>query len=470
MKSSSKLVNVARQGDSVTKNGALTNSTSLNSVVDMFFLAGASRNMSPKDMISLFVAAFVQNPLLAIKCLFWSRDIRGGAGERIFFQNIMKYVKIHYEDVYNKVIRLTPEYGYWKDILQIEVVNPEILMWMAAELNKKNGLLAKWLPRKGEWFNGLCKTMKKSPRDMRKLLVELTKVVEQQMCANDWTNIEFSHVPSIAFNNYKKAFERHDETRFKAFLESAVKGEVKVNASAIFPYTLYQSYRKGENSASIIAQWNNLPNYVKDGESFIPVCDVSGSMDDVYGKGTVTPMDISISLGVYLSERNKSIFKDAFITFSTTPTMEYLKGNVVERFAQLRRAHWAMSTNLQAVFTLILGNAVRAKLSSDDLPTTIVIISDMEFNGCVKGGMSVTNHEGIESQYKAAGYKVPKVVFWNVNGRMGNVPTSANAHNVALVSGASPAIVQSILGGEDFTPESVMLKTLEAERYSQIVI
>lgn len=455
----SPFVNAARQGDALTQNGAVTNSTSLNACVDLFFLAGASRNMPEADIIRVFTKAQVEDKQLAYKCLFWARDVRGGAGERRFFQLLMKHLRAQYNADWKFLYQHIPEYGYWKDFF-LMTPNKELIEFVIEKLQKNDGLCAKWMPRKGDWFNAVRRVMNVPPKTLRQLIVSNTKVVEQQMCANKWDQINFSHVPSLAFKLYKKAFDRHDHNRFQMFIAAAVKGEVKVNAAAIFPYQLYQSWKKGDDANAIIAQWQNLKNYVTGDNSFLPVCDVSGSM-------TGLPMEISVSLGVYLSERNQSVFKDAFVTFSGRPTLEYLKGNVVERFRQLKRAHWEMNTNLQAVFTLILNTAIKNKLEEQHLPRTVIIISDMEFDRCCNGLDSFT---AIANQYASAGYTMPRLVFWNVNGRVGNVPVSAKQTGVALVSGASPAIMQSVLEGRDFTPRGIMLHTLSGERYARIQV
>jgi hypothetical protein len=272
----SNLLNAMRQHDSETANGAVTHSTSLNAVVDMFFLAGASRQMSEQSIINVFIKAFHENPILAIKCLFWARDVRGGAGERRFFQIVMKHLisTSLYEELVDQLIIHVPEYGYWKDVFVLEKPKKDNLYWLLRELdeNPNKGLLAKWWPRKGEWFSKAHKFAKMTPKKFRKKLVELTKVVETDMCNKEWKNINYSHVPGQAFQRYKKAFMRNDESRFTQFVTKAIKGEVKVNSSTLFPYQLYQSFNRGENSNSIIAQWNNLPDYVGEG-SFLPMCD-----------------------------------------------------------------------------------------------------------------------------------------------------------------------------------------------------
>lgn len=454
----SNLLNAMRQHDSQTANGAVTHSTSLNAVVDMFFSAGASRKMDEKAMINIFVKAFDQDPILAIKCLFWSRDVRGGAGERRFFQVVMKSLikNFPYPELVDQLMINVPEYGYWKDVFTLEEPTTNNLNWLTTQLeeNPNKGLLAKWWPRKGKWFSSAHKYLNVTPKEFRKRLVELTKVVETQMCNREFEAIKYEQVPSQAFQKYKKAFAKRDEARFVKFITKALKGEVKINSSTLFPYQLYQSYYQGKDRNTLDAQWKNLPDYVGEG-SFLPMCDVSGSMGGL-------PMDISVSLGVYLSERNKSVFKDAFLTFSELPTLQYLKGTVSQRFDQLRTAHWAMNTDLTAAFELVLDKAVQNQLPQSDMPDTILIISDMEFD---PAWMGKTNYETIQMMYENAGYTAPKIAFWNVKGREGNVPVNANAFNVALISGASPAIVKNVLAGKDFTPTGIMLETLNSDRY-----
>lgn len=460
-----KFIQAVSQHDSRTSNDALTNSTSLNNVVDMFFLAGASRTMSEESIISVFVKAYTTNPLLAIKCLFWARDCRGGAGEKRFFRIIMQYLGIpgNYPHMMDELMIHVPTYGSWKDVLLIEKPNSNNLGWISNHLTEKeDGLLAKWLPRHGMWFEALRKHMKYTPKQLRKLLVTMTKVVETKMCARDWDDIQYSSVPSKAFNIYKEAFERHSPDRFSLFIENVKDGVDTIHSGQLFPYELYQSFISGKSKDVINEQWKALPDYVGEG-SFIPVCDVSGSMTEP----KMLPMSISVSLGVYLSERNKGIFKDAFITFTNTPQMHYLQGTACERFTQLQGAQWGMNTNLIAVFELILTNARRANLVQEDMPNTIIIISDMEFDLANSGS---TNFEHIISLYNQSGYIIPKIVFWNVNGRQGNVPVAANQRDVALVSGASPSIMKSVLAGEDFTPVGIMMETLMGERYKAIEI
>jgi hypothetical protein len=456
------LINATRQNDASTFNGAVTNSTSLNACVDMFFLAGASRKMSEGDIIILFERAYAENKRLAYKILFWARDARGGAGERRFFQVIMKHVRKHYSEEYDMLAVHVSEYGYWKDIFSIEQPDENNLNWLSYQLEESPNanLLAKWFPRKGQWFVAMHKYLKMTPKEFRKYLVAKTKVVESLMCENQWSDVNYAQVPSVAMNKYRKAFLKRDEERYNQFIADVHEGKTKINASVLFPHELYQAISGGQNASAVEAQWNALPNYMEGStERIIPVCDVSGSMSGL-------PMDVSVSLGIYISERNEGIFKDAFLTFSESPQMNYLKGTLSQRMRQLERADWGMSTNLQATFDLILNSALREELPESEMPTKLLIISDMEFNEA----SNMTNLDAIREKYKASGYKLPQIVFWNVNGRLGNSPASVSDAGIGLVSGFSPAILKSILKGEIYGPYQLMLDAVATERYSRIEV
>lgn len=468
MESKSSLVNAVRQEDALTANGMVTNSTSLNSNVDMFFLAGASRNMSEKDIEVLFQKSIVENPEVALKLMFWARDARGGAGERRFFRICSKFLNNNYFKFMEKNAKYVPEYGRWDDIFELD--DSIALPLIKEGLNNENGLLGKWLPRQGDFANKVRKYLGLNPKEYRKLIVGLSNTVEQKMCAKDWDAITYPHVPSVAMNKYRKAFLKNDASRFNEFIGLVHEGKEEIKAGVLFPHQLYQAYKRREDKMAVEAQWMNLPDFMSDSnERIIPVCDVSGSMTSQLGTGNLSPMDVSVALGVYISERNKSIFKDAFITFSSTPTMQYLKGSLYERLRQLETAQWNMSTNLEAVYKLILDKAVNAGLSEKDMPTKILIISDMEFNSAIHDG-SETAIKMINRMYSSHGYKMPQIVFWNVNGRLGNVPVNFKHEGVGLVSGFSPSILKSILNGSILSPEGLMLKTIMSERYQPITV
>jgi hypothetical protein len=464
MNSKSLLVNAARQHDSVTANGAVTHSTSLSACLDMFFMAGATRRWTEDQIVDLFLKAYSENKNLAYRILFWARDCRGGAGEKRFFRTVAIYCVAHMKDEWNALVILCPEYGSWKDIFSIEDPNLESLNWLKFQLeeNANANLLAKYFPRKGKWFSAMHKYMKLTPKEFRQYIVRKSTTVEQEICAGKWSSIDYAKVPSVAMNRYRQLFMKHDEARFTLFNENVLDGKTKVNASVLFPHQLYIAMQQGQNETAVEAQWQALPNYMEgSSERILPVCDVSASMEGL-------PMEVSVGLGLYIAERNEGIFKNAFLTFSETPSMEFVQGNTLkQKFNSIRRANWGGSTDLQATFNLILSRAIKHSLTEDDMPTKLLIISDMEFND-VEGYGGKTNLEEIQDKYAQAGYKMPQIIFWNVNGRLGNVPASMDQDKVGLVSGFSPAILKSILQGEVSTPYQLMMTAIGDSRYDSV--
>lgn len=489
-------IEMMTEKDAFTANGAITNSTSHYYPLDLFFLAGACRRESEDKIENVITKSYAQDRVKTLKIIFWAGDIRQGAGERRFFKLALNWLyKYHREDLY-QYLNYVPEFSRW-DVLFDFVDDAKIMEYIITQFKEGNSLLCKWLPRKAkvtdkfktekterhgksttkvtltktktrEIKNGLALKLRRAlgwnEVQYRKHLVSHTNVVETKMCAKKWSDINYEHVPSVAMNKYNKAWYRNDETRFKQYLEDVKKGDKKINASAIFPHDIIKNALQfnwnleihGLNEAQI-TQWNNLPNYLEGTvNQMIPVCDTSGSM---YG----LPIQICLALGLYISERNIGPFKDAFITFSGNPEMQVLKGDINQRMYQLARAEWGSNTNLNGVFELILRKARAVNLPAEQMPKTILVISDMEFDYCGE----LTNYETIKQAYHVSGYNCPNIVFWNVNGRAGNVPVTVNDQGVALVSGASPSLIKAVLTG-DIDPLNTMNSIIETERYSFI--
>jgi len=453
-----------------TANGAVTQETSLSKCVDLFFLAGASRRISESEIIQTFCEARAENKQLAWRIVLWARDCRGGAGEKRFFRVIGKFALEHFSDEWDHIAIAVPEVGSWKDLFLIEEPTKNNLNFLAIQLqeNKNKGLLAKYFPRKGKWFTAMHKYLGWTPKALRKFLVSETKVVEHAICKNQIGLINYSTVPSVAMNRYKNLFDRKDGSRFNTYIQDVLDGKSKINSSVLFPNDILSPlvsgdrYRFGADSdevSAIQAQWNALPDYMEDcTDRVLPLCDVSGSMHGL-------PMEVSVALGLYISERNKGIFKDAVMTFSADPEMHHITGrSIEERVNSLMCADWGMNTNLQKTFQVILDTAVNNCLPESEMPNKLLIISDMEFDQCG----TQTNLEGIRDQYEVAGYTLPEIVFWNVNGRPNNVPARSNDQGIGLVSGFSPAILKTILAGQVVNPVQLMRDAVDIERYSNI--
>ena len=448
-----------------TINGMKTNASSMNALVDLFFAIGASRG---KDMTKAFEKAIVANETLALRLLMWARDVRGGAGEREVVRKILTYMEKNHPAALERILPLIPEYGRFDDLLvfQTQAFKEKAYVIIGDALRAGNGLAAKWMPRKGPIAVEIRNFFGMSPKQYRKSLVALTKVVEQDMCAKRWNMIEYSHVPSLAAARYQKAFNRNDPMGYAKYKSELATGEAKINANAVYPYDVIKSGKFGGDHAVMQAQWDALPRYIGD-ELVLPMCDVSGSMGcPVGGNGNLSCMDVCVSLGLYLADKNTGPFKDMFLTFSARPSLNVLKGDLRSKLRQLETADWGMNTNLNAAFDEILRVAVKGKVKAADMPKYLLIMSDMEFDRCTRFDDSAM--QMIQRKFEAAGYEVPKIVFWNLNARAGNVPVKYNMKNVALVSGFSPSIMTAVLGAKDMSPVSVMLETLNSERYAAI--
>ena len=476
----STFVNAVKNQEARTQNDMKARASTANALTDFFFKAGAMRK---QNILPVWTAARLQDANLAGRLALWLRDIRGGAGERQAFRDILKDLEKTDFERAAALMRKVPEIGRWDDLLIFEEGHLQTFAFdmIGAALRDGNGLCAKWMPRKGEVAVKLRTYLGWSPKYYRKRLVELTKVVETQMCANDWDNINFNHVPSVASSRYKKAFNRHTEKykEWAAALVSTdpeVKASVKVNAGAIFPHdVIKQLFTQGWSESvkdlsvselqHITAQWDALPNYVGEA-NILPLVDVSGSMTtNVGGSNTVRCLDVAVSLGLYLADKNKGAFKDTFLTFSGDPQLLHINGNIVDKTKQMVTSKWEMNTNLHKAMDKILQTAVQHSVPQNEMPNMILILSDMQFDRCVSHDDSAM--EMIARKYADAGYNVPNVVFWNLNAQ-DNVPVKFDQRGAALVSGFSPAILKGILAADvdEFTPEAIMLKTIMSDRYN----
>jgi len=466
-------VNAVVNQEARTANGMKARNSTANAVVDLFYNVGASRG---KDIVPQFTAAFAENKDLALRVAAWVRDARGGAGERKIFRDILVYLEKYDTEACKALLAKVPELGRWDDLFVFKTKEMKSVAYtmLGDALRERNGLAAKWTPRKGEVAREIREFFGMSPKFYRKSLVEMTKVVETQMCAKTWDEINFSHVPSVASARYKKAFNRNTP-KYGEYVAALVKGdnpEVKVNASVVYPYDVLKgrinaygvSFDKTELDL-IQKQWDALPNYLGDA-NILPLVDVSGSMTCAAGKNTkLSCLEVAVSLGLYLADKNTGKFKDTFLTFSGTPELLHLKGNINQKIDQMVKSKWAMDTNLVAAFKKILDVAVKGNVDQKEMPAMLLILSDMQFNQCVEFDDSAL--QALERNYRDAGYEMPKVVFWNLNAS-GNAPVKFDESGTALVSGFSPAIVKPLLSGDmdSFTPEAVMLKTIMADRYA----
>jgi hypothetical protein len=469
----------------ITANGAKAYKSTESKCLDLFGKIAACRD-NISEATRLFNLAYADAPETATRILFWARDIRGGQGERKIFREVFKELVRNDAAIGARLVSLIPQYGRWDDVVALdgtlvwgtalEAIKAQLNADLNTEVGKSVSLLAKWLPSINASSQDskrigrkIAEAMGWTERQYRKALTALrsqVKIVEQPMCAREWESIDYSKLPSRAGFMYRKAFVKRDGNRYQSYLDSVEKGEAKINAGTIYPYEIVHKYLYGgdRSDQTLNLMWEALPNYME-GEQLngLVIADVSGSM----GNNGGMPMAVSISLAMYIAERNTGAWKDKFLTFSGSPQLQSVTGrNVAERVSNLSRADWGANTDLQAVFNLVLATATRNHIPEGEMPRKLIIVSDMQFDSCCRNN-SVTNFEAVRIKYAQAGYSLPELVFWNVSSS-GNVPMKMHDTGTCLVSGCSPSILKAVLTGGVITPVGVMRDAVYTERYDAV--
>ena len=470
-----------------TENGADAKNTTDSALLDMFSTIGSMRSRSEDEIIQKFELAFQEDPLGAMRCLFYARDIRGnGLGERRVFRVILPYIaNKHLKELANNIC-LIPEYGRFDDFYSLIGTEAEEIVWelIKEQLtedqksmieNKPCSLLAKWLkkadassPNTRKLGIYTAKELGMSVYDYKRLCVKLRRyidVVEQRMSENEWDTINYPAVPSRAMMNYRKAFARHDQERFDQYLNKVQSGEQKINSATLYPYDIVEKilYRH-EDSKVLEAQWDNLPDYVDGDINAVVMADVSSSMQ-------VRPMATSIGLAMYFAERNKGAYHNLFMTFSGNPQFVELKGNnITQKINFISKTDWGWNTDLEKALLKILDVAVDNHCSQEEMPKSLIIISDMEIDHCICQKHRENFYDYVSRVYEEHGYKIPNVVFWNVNSRHDVFLADKDRKGVQLVSGQSASTFKNLIGCVDKTPVEMMYSVLNSERYQAVQI
>lgn len=492
---------------SVTENGALGFSTSGKNLLDINFSVTSFRNKSDKVIEDAFAKAFYEDKLLALKWLFFARDREEGIGERRLFRVALKWLAVEQPKVAKAVFSLAPFYGRYDDmwcLLDTELKN-DVLVYIKEQIfadvddatqHKPISLLAKWLPSS----NASSKETKRlakiiytglgmTERQYRKMLSELRKylnVIEVKMSAKEWSEIDYNAVPSRANLIYNGAFLRNDEERRRAYLAALERGDkdVKINGSVNFPHDIVHKYMdsrgwsqsvKVGTDTTLEQLWKALPDFVNGQGNTICVADGSGSMMSNKASGNISCLDVANALAIYFAEHSSGEFKANYITFSSRPQFDFSNAKTLrDKISIALRHNEVADTNIEAVFDLLLKTAVSKRLNQEEIPANVLILSDMEFNSCAicNGGgyrsMRKTLFREIEQKWNDAGYKMPRVVFWNIYSRTGTLPVNQHENfPVALVSGFSPAICKMVLSGK-LDPFECLVEQLNSERYQAV--
>lgn len=491
-----------------TENGALTHRTTRSDLLDMFAMGAAMRKRSDADCILMFQKAYNENPIYALKCLFYIRDCRGGQGERRFWRVCMKWLANNHPEAARRNLSSIPTFGRWDD-LYVFVGTPietDALDFIKTQLAldvqcKTPSLLAKWLKSEntssGESrkLGGITRRyIGMTSRQYRKTLSILRQrinVLERLMSAGKWDEIEFDKIPSRAGMIYKNAFAKHDIDRMKeetkgiqSYADFAKDTTKKVNAKTLYPYEcvadavkLCKGYR-GWGSCSlqlpdmndtarlmVNKYWDNLADYFNNASfNGIAVVDTSGSMT---GSEASAPINVAISLGLYCAEKANGPFANHYISFASRPQLIKTEGiDFCDKVRRIYQTNLIDNTNIEATFDLILNTAIKNNCSQDDLPQNILVISDMEFDRArTSYGNTETLFESINRKWLAHGYQMPHLIFWNVQARQNNIPMLGNGP-ISYVSGFSPSIFETIMTGK--TGYDLMMDKLNSERYAII--
>lgn len=475
-----------------TENGAVALNTSGNKCLDFYASIGSLREADENRIIRLFADAYLENPLLATKIVFYGRDIRGGLGERETFRKLIRYMAEYHPGALRPNLKLIGYYGRWDDLYSLIGTSLEDEMWETMWIQfkkdvdnmnegKEVSLLAKWIKtadasskntRKlgiltAQKFGQPVYVFKRLVRDLRKYI----KVTECYMSANEWDKIEYSKVPSRAMMLHKNAFMKHDEARFNDFILKAVEGKEKINSSTLYPYDLIEKILKYDfwsykllinEDKTVEAQWRQLPNYVDENTNAIVIADTSGSM---YGR----PMNSALGLAVYFAERNKGAYHNLWMSFSSKPKFHTLKGETLaQKLSSIDMKDWNNNTDLKAAFELILDVAIKNNVPQNEMPKALIVISDMEIDEC--GNKEWTFYDKMAHKFEKLGYVLPSIIFWNVNSRHDVFHSDSSRKGVQLVSGQSVSTFKNLMKCIEMTPVEAMLDVLLSERYELITI
>ena len=469
-----------------TENGALTYKSTFNGCLDFFALAGSMRNRSEIDIIQLFMSAYVEDKLTALKLLFYMRDIRNGQGERRLFRTIIKDLATFDSSTVLTNLENIAEFGRWDDLLCLMETPCELFMLdyikkqFEKDLNSETpSLLGKWLPSENassketkKIATKIRKYLELSAKEYRKSLSALRRkinIVETLIVQRRYDEIEYDKLPSKAGLKYRQAFLSNDYERYSSFMSKDNKEVTKVNAKTLYPYEIVHNVLEFIHDYNIKLTkeeinvydkyWNNLKDYFN-GKQLNNICvvDTSGSM---YGR----PMEVAFSLGLYTAERAGGPFKNHFITFSTSPQLVEIKGdNIYKKIRNISKADWGMNTNIKAVFDLLLKTALKHNCSQEEIPENIIIISDMEFDSCTTHNNIDILFKIIKKEWDKNGYEMPHLIFWNVDARQNNIPVLGR--KISYVSGFSPSIFEAVLSNK--SGFELMMEVVNNPRYDCI--
>ncbi|MBO7703475.1 MAG: DUF2828 family protein [Solobacterium sp.] len=475
------------QNRTTTENGANAARSSGSFLVDLYAVCGALRYRDPNEIRSMFLRALSEDPLLSVKLAFYTRDVREGLGERDTARIFFRTLSLCRPEVLKPNLSLIPEYGRWDDLFSLlgTPLEEEVLAILKTQLEKDTvslreekpiSLLAKWMPgvnasasktRKTARF--LSRKFGMNEKTYRKTLSALRtrlNLTETNLSEKTPERIVYEAVPSLAMKRYRNAFRRTDGERFSAYLEAVKEGRAAIHSSVLYPYDIVESYLNKPSSGMdpvLEEQWKALPDLSRNDARYLIMADVSGSM---WGRAMAT----AVGLAIYFAERNTGPFHNRFMTFSARPELVEIRGDsLYEKVLGIQNADWMANTDLEAAFLLILESAVSHQLPPSEMPSSLIVITDMEFDSCTRHTNRLFS-EAMKERFEEAGYELPNLVFWNVNARHNTFHADCDMPRIQLASGQSVHVFESLLAGEFLNPYESMVTTLNSKRYDPIRI
>ena len=477
-----------QQNYTFTENGALSKATSKSHILDLFALGASANGLNLENLI---LNALSEDVKLALKVIFYISDIREGQGRRNFFKIALKALADNKPEVTEKLLPYIAEFGRWDYLywfVDTDLQNKALTILTQEASNaiveNRKSLVFKWMAsedasNKNKVRNAIItrKFMGLTPREYRQMLSKGRKelgeaVVERKMSERQWDDIDFSKVPSLAMTKYRNAFIKQNENGFKSYLTKVESGETKINSRVLYPADIVHAGNRKLTETerrALVAQWAALPDFVGEGLNILTMLDTSGSMTCDIADGKYTAEDVGRSLAIYLAEKIEGEFHNTVLSFSSTAKLfELPNGDVFDKVKYLDRNSIVESTNLQSAFELVLATAIKNRVPQEQMPSRILIISDMEFNSAVVGArQAFTNLEVIRLKYEHAGYVMPQIIFWNVNARSHQLPATKDERGIVMASGFSPALMKRLVSADPMlTPLEAMLAVVDVPRYA----
>ena len=516
-----------------TENGALAYNTSGSKLVDFDFNTSSMRQASKEEIVENFAKVYTSGKERAMRYLFYVGDIREGKGERHIFNEVMSYLADTKPELVKAVLPLIPEYGRWDEVVNLVTspVRDDVIALIkdqmekdmeAASKDEAISLCAKWLPsinatnkdtiKKALIISQALGMDKKTYRKTLSMLRDRLNIIEKALAEKNVEKLVEMQESLTSKQNYKykEALMRLMPEERKLYFDKVLKGEAKFNVDVLEPYEIYFRYRdelkidywsrdkksKGTD-LSFETMWKMLPNKVEDGKGVLVIRDGSGSMTSgIPGTNKGQILDVASALTVYFAEHAKGGFHDKFITFSSKPEVVDMTAcdTLADKIRLLNTYDDCSNTNLEATFDLLLKTAIDNKMTQEELPKNLLIVSDMQFDMATAhrsywgsrgsdDGWNETLFDSIRKKFEAAGYEIPRLIFWNVNAQKTTIPEIKNELGLVLLSGYSKNIMEMICEdnfeieivnekGEkevvQLSPEEVLENKINSERYDAV--